>query len=228
MNQEGFTVRSSDDAVVDQHAARVGYTIDSIGDWDSLTYTLRGRAPFSLLMDYAAGLAAWTWRTEHATDSARDQAVSFDLATPVLCLIALAGYRLAAGEGIYEADRVPLEPAAVLLSDDQQARQLTTIEPGNPLTNSGRLRPDDRQQLQDAVQSGSSLPWQQWREQAAHVVNGHLNEYAAASAERGAVHAPTFRSCLWQVRQMSIRRGWYDHPDLPVQHAQDAPTHERC
>lgn len=213
---EFFTARRPEDVAVDQQMASFGFDLETLTDWECMAWAMHGQRPFTLLMDYALGMAAWTWKTEHSDSSG----LPLTLSTPPLCMIALAGYRLAAGERIYEADRVPLEAVLVLLSHDALTRDLVTIEPGFDQT--GRMREDDQRNLRDAVQPGSSLPWQQWREQAAHIVQSNLDDAPAFG------RATIFRDRLSYVRWMRVRRNWYDHPDLSPEHDENAPADERC
>jgi hypothetical protein len=187
---------------------------ESLADWDWAGRAINGRAPFSVLMDYALGLWAWTWRKEHP-DAGEEP---FEIQTPPLCLIALAGYHIAASKDIHDVHRTPLDEVAALLSNDDQARHVATIEPGHPDHAEGGLRDNDRQALTEAGRPGSDLPWRRWREHAVHAVNGHLSGLVVTK----------FYERLTQVRAMRIRRGWYDYPELPPTHDPDAPNDERC
>jgi hypothetical protein len=185
----------------------------SLVDWELMAWSVNQRAPFSLLMEYALGLWTWTWRQDHPDTTER-----FEFQTPPLCLIALAGYQVAASRGTHDVHLAPLDPVIAVLSHDEQARSLVNLNPGYPGRGEGRLREGDRQALTEAVRPDSGLPWQQWREQAVHAVDGHLSRHVGTK----------FHERLTQVRGMRIRRGWYDHPELPPIHDPDAPDDERC
>jgi hypothetical protein len=181
------------------HAIWVDDDEDDIRSWEAMVWATRGRMPFSALMDYTLALWVWPWVNKHPGEQ-------ITIPTAPLCLIGLAGYGIASSQGIYEVDRVPLEAVAVLLANDDQARQLIEFDPGLDTRPDGRLRDVDRRALTDAVRPDSKLLWDEWREQARQAVQEQTSpHYTTTFLVPGQKY----------LHALSIRRGWYDHPELP-------------
>lgn len=227
VSNEWTTTRSVDDVLAERFGilepdSAVNGEIGERAAWERRVYSLRGQPPFSWLMDYAAGMAGW--------DRLQRSPLVGQVETPPLCLIGLAGYQVASSVDTYHMDHVALADLADLLDDDERARQLVAIEPGHPACPGGRLRDDDRQNLlaaagPDLVPGAApeaASRWPMWRAQAAEIIASNLADVP------GQPSTPAMLRDRWPVvRQMQIRRGWYDLPDAPVQHDANAPARER-
>ncbi|SHG76137.1 hypothetical protein [Streptoalloteichus hindustanus] len=205
--QDNDSFRHPDDTQVDVVAARFGFTVGQ-GDWESLVRGLRGTAPFTTLLDYALGLAVWTARQDADAVGVTDR--DYVVERPAVVLVALALYRVARQQRIYDMLRVPMRQAVAVLTDDQRARQAVAQRPGQNREPSGRLREDDRAALFTAMTSGGDQPWQRWRRAALHILETNADDSGVTSFS-----GPVLHHRLSHVRWARVRHCWYEHPELP-------------